>query len=185
MRRFKGKGIWFRLTRDLTNVFLRNRFTPERDNKFTEYLIMFNFRNSLNHILTFVCQLYSNGLRVLFNNHLTIPIMIKLYLSCVAIFLMSCENKKAKLVTLQKIIKDSLHNIDAKYSTNLLVRSIVMKDSFDKQHPDWRRFGLLDNAVTLDTLNYKLKDAEMNRLDSLHLLLKDKYDSLEFEIKKF
>ena len=111
--------------------------------------------------------------------------MIKLYLSCVAIFLMSCENKKAKLVTLQKIIKDSLHNIDAKYSTNLLVRSIVMKDSFDKQHPDWRRFGLLDNAVTLDTLNYKLKDAEMNRLDSLHLLLKDKYDSLEFEIKKF
>jgi hypothetical protein len=60
-----------------------------------------------------------------------------------------------------------------------------MKDSFEKEHPDWRKLGLLDDAVKMDTLHYKMSDKEMNRLDSLHFLLRDIYDSLEFEIKKF
>lgn len=97
----------------------------------------------------------------------------------------ACQNKKATLVTLQKQIKDSLNKIDDRYAINLLVRSVKMKDSFEKQHPDWRRFGLLDNAILLDTLNYKLQDSEMRNLDSLHFLMRDMYDSLEFEIKKF
>lgn len=97
----------------------------------------------------------------------------------------SCVNKKARLVTFQKQIKDSLHSVDNTYASNLLIRSVIMKDSFDKIHPDWRKYGLLENAITLDTLNYKLQDKEMKLLDSLHFLLRDKYDSLEFEIKKF
>lgn len=111
--------------------------------------------------------------------------MSRVYLSCILLLFTCCENKKAKLVTLQKQIKDSLHNVDNRYAVNVLIRSVIMKDSFDKIHPDWRRYGLLENAITLDTLNYKLQDKEMKLLDSLHFLLRDKYDSLEFEIKKF
>lgn len=103
----------------------------------------------------------------------------------IVILFFSCTNKKAELVTMQKKIKDSIKSVDNRYSINLLIRSVTMKDSFEKEHPDWRRFGLLDDAVRLDTLNYKINDIEMNRLDSLHFLLKDIYDSLEFEIKKF
>lgn len=101
------------------------------------------------------------------------------------IFSIGCGNSKEKLVTLQKQVKDSLHKVDLRYSSNLLVRSIIMKDSFEKKNPDWRRFNLLDNAVMLDTLNYKIQDTEMRRLSHLHFLLKDQYDSLEFEIKKY
>jgi hypothetical protein len=102
-----------------------------------------------------------------------------------SLLLTACESKKAKLVTLQKQIKDSLHSIDNAYASNLLIRSVIMKDSFEKEHPDWRRFGLLDDAVKMDTLHYKMSDKEMNRLNHLHFLLRDKYDSLEFEIKKY
>lgn len=113
------------------------------------------------------------------------------FLSCVLLLiginlsLISSTNKKAKLVELQKQIKDSLHNVDNAYASNLLIRSVIMRDSFEKENPDWRRYGILDDAVTMDTLNYKMSDKEMKRLNSLHFLLIDKYDSLEFEIKKF
>lgn len=96
----------------------------------------------------------------------------------------NCIGKKAKLVTLQKEIKDSLSQLKNDYRVNLLVRSVKMEDSFRILHPDWERFNLLKDAVMMDTLNYKLSD-EMQDMSHQIKVLENIYDSLEFEIKKY
>lgn len=98
--------------------------------------------------------------------------------------LYSCGNKKAQLVTLQKTIKDSLENLNRQYWARLHLRALKVEDSLRESAPDYIKFGLLKDAIAMDTLRYKMSD-EMRLLSHKISAMENRYDSLEFEIKKY
>jgi hypothetical protein len=101
-----------------------------------------------------------------------------------AILIASCGNKKVEIVERQKKVRDSMITLKNQYSVNMLARSIKMKDSFIVQHPNWVRLGLIDQAVKMDTQGYKLS-VEMQTLSNNIHELRDQFDSLELELKKY
>ncbi len=101
-----------------------------------------------------------------------------------ATLFISCGNKKAEIIEAQKKVKDSIGKLKSKYAIKMLDRSIKMKDSFSVVHPDWVRLELLNEAVKMDTLGYKLTEEMRTLSDSIHLM-RGQFDSLELELKKY
>lgn len=110
--------------------------------------------------------------------------MRKLTLIVFVALFVSCGNKKAEIVKQQKKLKDSIIKLKDKYAVKMLDRSIRMKDSFSIVNPDWERQGLLNEAVKMDTLGYKLTE-EMRTLSDSIRQMRDQFDSLELELKKY
>lgn len=102
----------------------------------------------------------------------------------VIVFFFSCSNPKVKIVEQQKKASNSIVTLKDEYAVKMLSRSIKMKDSFSAVYPDWERLGLLNEAVKMDTLGYKLTN-EMRTISDSIRYLRNQYDSLELELKKY
>ncbi len=102
----------------------------------------------------------------------------------VIVFFFSCSNPKVKIVEQQKKVSDSIVKLKEEYALKMLSRSIKMKDSFSVAYPNWERLGLLNEAIKMDTLGYKLTEEMRTLSDSIHQF-KNQYDSLELELKKY
>lgn len=100
------------------------------------------------------------------------------------VFFVSCSNPKTRIVEQQKKVSDSIDKLKDKYAVKMLARSVKMKDSFSIVNPDWVRLGLLNEAVKMDTLGYKLTEDMRALSDSIHQL-RGQFDSLELELKKY
>jgi hypothetical protein len=100
------------------------------------------------------------------------------------VFFVSCSNPKVRIVEQQKKVRDSIVMLKDEYAVKMLSRSIKMKDSFNVAYPDWERLGLLNEAIKMDTLGYKLTN-EMRTLSDSIRQFRNQYDSLELELKKY
>lgn len=110
--------------------------------------------------------------------------MKKLTLIILVALFFSCGSKKAEIIEQQKKVRDSIIELNNQYAVNMLARSIKMKDSFSILHPNWVKIGLINQAVNMDTLGYKLSEEMQTLSNNIHEL-REQFDSLELELKKY
>lgn len=112
-------------------------------------------------------------------------LLIKQSLSAIVLFsFIACGNKKAELVSLQKQTKDEIGKLKFDYDLKVSMKAIKSKGSLLLAHPNWGHDRILDLYIKSDTVKFK-SSPYMWELQKQIIKLEEKFDSLEFEIKKF